>query len=147
MTPAAIAAKSLPDAQPINQHLLPDARRLDARHRTNTLRRLDGRSKEARRLKTITADLVAHLGGPERVSVASGILIERVAVDLVRLERLDAEAANGTFSEHDGRVAHALRNSVRLALKDLGLAPVSATAAAPPMDQLQSHLRRRERAS
>jgi hypothetical protein len=115
---AATAAKSLPDA-----------RQMRATSRTNTLRSLDGRTREARRLKTITADLVTHLGGPEQVSAAQRFLIERIAVDIVRLEVLDSEAANGAFSEHDGRVAHALRNSVRLALKDLGW---QAAAAVPP---------------
>jgi hypothetical protein len=49
---------------------LPDARQLPARNRTNSVGVLDGRSKEGRRIKTITADLVAHLGGPARVTPA-----------------------------------------------------------------------------
>jgi hypothetical protein len=85
------------------------------------LRRLDGRTKEARRLKTIAADLAAHLGGPELVNPAQRLMIERIAVDLVRLEKLDAKAANGTFTEYDGRVGHAMRNSIRLALRDLNV--------------------------
>jgi hypothetical protein len=87
------------------------------------MRVIDGRSKQARRLKTIMADLAAHLGGPEQVSVAQRLLIERLAVDIVRAELLDAKATTGSFTELDGRIAHALRNSIRLALRDLGLAP------------------------
>jgi hypothetical protein len=112
-----------------------------ARARTNTLRRLDGRTKEARRIKTITADLAAHLGGPERVSAAQRYMIERVAIDLVRLEKLDAKATAGTFSEHDGRVAHALRNSVRLALRELG--DVQPPGSPPTADDFLSRRRGR----
>jgi hypothetical protein len=76
-------------------------------------------------LRAITSDLVNHVGGPDRVTVPQRILIERTAVDLLRLELLDAEMAAGTFSDHDGRIAHALRDSVRLALRELGLAPAA----------------------
>lgn len=90
------------------------------------LRRLDGRSRAARFLKSTEAALVEHLGGPERVSVAQRILVERVAADLLRIEQLDEKAAAGTMTERDGVIAHALRNSVRLALKDIGLEAVEA---------------------
>jgi hypothetical protein len=105
----------------LHQKLLPDARRLPKYSRVNTLRVLDGRSKQARRIKTIMADLVADMGGAEQVSVAQRLLIERLAVDIVRLELLDAKATGGSFTELDGRIAHALRNSVRPVLRDLGL--------------------------
>jgi len=72
-------------------------------------------------MRQIEAELTAHLGGADRVSVAQRILIERLAVDLLRLELLDGKAATGEMSEHDGRIAHALRNSVRLALATLGM--------------------------
>jgi hypothetical protein len=65
--------------------------------------------------------------------------MERVTIDITWLERLDAEAAAGTFSEHDGRVAYALRNSIRPVLKDLGLAPTPATKTLS--EQLASHYR------
>jgi hypothetical protein len=114
------------DEHAMVRRLLPDARRLSKHHRTQTVRRLDGRTREARRIKTISADLAAHLGGPERVN-PQRLMIERIAVDLMRLEKLDAKAAIGTFTEHDGRVGHAMRNSIRLALRDLGV-----TQAPPP---------------
>jgi hypothetical protein len=111
---------------PLDEHamvrrLLPDARRLSKHHRTQTVRRLDGRTREARRIKTISADLAAHLGGPERVNPAQRLMIERIAIDTLRLEKLDLKMTAGTFTEHDGRVGHALRNSIRLALRDLGV--------------------------
>jgi hypothetical protein len=96
--------------------------------RAHRLRKLDGRRREAKRLQAIKNDLAAHLGGWERVSVAQRYLIERAAIDILRLELLDAEMATGTFSEHDGRVAHALRNSVRLMLRDLGWKAAAPTA-------------------
>jgi hypothetical protein len=54
------------------------------------------------------------------VSVPQRILIERVASDLLRLELLEEKLAAKAFTDHDARVAHALRNSIRLALRDLG---------------------------
>jgi hypothetical protein len=85
--------------------------------------KLDGRTRVARRLRAITAELTDHLGGPDRVTAPQRYLIERVAIDIVRLEALDAEMATGRISEHDARIAHALRNSVRLALREIGFAP------------------------
>jgi hypothetical protein len=89
--------------------------------RPHRLRKLDGRSREARYLRRIESELIAHLGGTERVNAAQRILIERLAVDLLRLELLDGKVATGDLTEADGRIAHALRGSVRLALRDIGL--------------------------
>jgi hypothetical protein len=97
--------------------------------RQGRLAKLDGRTREARRLRAITGELTEHAGGADRVSVAQRYLIQRTAIDLLRLELLDGEMAAGTVSNHDARVAHALRNTVRLALRDLGL---QAAAARPP---------------
>jgi hypothetical protein len=91
---------------------------LTPRHR---LRRVDGRSHEGKFLKTTQDALVAHLGGADRVSVAQLILIERCALDLLRLELLDTKAAHGQLTEFDARIMHALRNSTRLTLRTLGL--------------------------
>ena len=91
---------------------------LSPRHR---LRRLDRRTKEGKFIFSTEQALFAHLGGAERVSVTKRILIERVACDLLRLELLDEKILTGAFTDHDMRIAHALRNSVRLALRDLGL--------------------------
>jgi len=87
------------------------------------LRRLDGRTAEAKYLRRVENDLLDHLGGRERVSAPQWFLVQRVAVDLLRLGMLDGKIMDGTFGEYDSRVAHALRNSVRLALRDLGLRP------------------------
>ena len=90
------------------------------------LRRVDGRTRLAKALRRTEAELIAHLGGPARVSAPQRYLVERVAADLLRLEMFDEKIVAGSMTDHDGRVAHALRNSVRLALRDLGLKPTSA---------------------
>lgn len=109
------------------------ASKIGAHSRPHRLQQLDGRGREARYLRRIESELAEHLGGAERVSVAQRILIERLAVDLLRLELLDGKAAVGKLTEHDGRIAHALRNSVRLALRDLGLK--GAAAKVPSLDE------------
>jgi hypothetical protein len=121
----------MPSTSATSRKNFSDTRRVGARSRSDRLRKLDGRRKEARRLAAITADLVAHVGG--QPSAAQSFLIDRAALDILRLEMLDAEMVAGTFSEHDGRIAHALRNSVRLILRDLGLQPVP-----PKFDRLGS---------
>jgi hypothetical protein len=95
-----------------------NARPIGATSRRNALNRIDGRTTGGRYLREIRCGLTAHVGGSP--SVPQRLLIERVAVDLLRLRLLDAEMVAGNFSEHDGRIAHALRNSVRLALRELG---------------------------
>lgn len=102
--------------------------------RPDRLQKIDGRTREARRLREITRDLTKHCGGSGQVSAAQRYLIERTAIDLLRLELLDAKTAMGRLTEHDRRIAHTCRSSVRLALRQLGMKPV---AARPPMDALQ----------
>ena len=111
-------------------------RPIGATSRRNAIRRLDGRTAEARYLKQVRNELFAHVGG--HPTAPQKLLIERVAVDMLRLQLFDYEMALGTLSEHDARAAHALRNSVRLALRDLGLEPrpVPATPAPSPLHTL-----------
>src|SRR5689334_14992496 len=82
------------------------------------LRRLDGRTREARFLRETEARLIAHLGGPERATAPQRFLVERLASDLLRLEMLDQRLVDGNATDTDAKIAHALRNSVRLALRD-----------------------------
>jgi len=81
------------------------------------LARLDGRSREGKRLRAIKRGLIEEIGGNPTPSQL--LLIERTAVDLLRLELFDVEMTIGMISDHDARVAHALRGSVRLGLRDL----------------------------
>jgi hypothetical protein len=89
-------------------------------------------------LREIIGELTDHCGGAERVSAAQKYLIERTAIDILRLEALDVEMAAGTVSSHDARVAHALRGTVRLALRDLHAHGMK--AAAPRQPTLAEHL-------
>ena len=107
-------------------------RTIGATSRRNAIRRLDGRTSEARYLKQVRNELFAHIGG--NPTAPQKLLVERIAVDMLRLQLLDCEMSCGTFSAHDGRVAHALRNSVRLALREIGFEPQS--PAPPPVPNL-----------
>jgi hypothetical protein len=75
-------------------------------------------------------ELAAHLGG--NVTVPQRILINRLSVDLLRLELLDSEVGMCALTERDVRTSQMLRNSVRLALRDLGLEAVAAPAPTSP---------------
>jgi hypothetical protein len=113
-----------------------NAHTIGPRSRPHRLRKLDGRSREAKYLRRIERELIDDLGGPEHVSAAKRLLVERVAIDLMRLELLDARMAAETVTVHDARVAHALRNSVRLTLRALGLE--SAAPRAPTLAELSA---------
>jgi hypothetical protein len=134
---ADLSSPSSLDTPPLSQPSRPEGRRLRTTFRPHRLRRLDGRSREARFLKRIERELVGHLGG--NVSAAERLLIERLAVDLLRLELLDDEAASGGFSEHDGRVAHALRNSVLRSLRALGLKGAAPGGKPPSLADWRAH--------
>lgn len=103
--------------------------------RPHRLSKIDGRSTVGRRLRAITRELIDHCGGAGQISAAQRYLIERVAIDLIRLELLDQKMAEGSLSIGEGRIAHALRNAVRLCLRDLGM-----KAAASRQPTLQEHL-------
>jgi hypothetical protein len=106
------------------------------------LRKVDGRTGPGRYIRQVQRELIEHCGGPARISVAQRLLCERTAVDLLRLKLIDADLADGNASDHVCRVAHALRNTVRLALRDLGL-----HAAAQPAPSLADYLAGREGAA
>jgi hypothetical protein len=97
---------------------------LSPRHR---LRKLDGRTKEAQLIRRVERDLYKHLGtSKERCPATKRILIERVAVDCLRLALHDQRILAGEpVSDLDLRIAGALRNSVRLALQAIGIEPAA----------------------
>ena len=55
----------------------------------NRFKKLDGRTREAKRLAQIKRDLTEEAGGEGRVSAAAKYLIERVSIDILRLELFD----------------------------------------------------------
>ncbi|MCZ6721302.1 MAG: hypothetical protein O7A65_07155 [Proteobacteria bacterium] len=55
---------------------------------SESFQRLDGRGRIARRLKAVTSDLTAALGGPEGVTPQQKLIIDQCAVQTVRLTML-----------------------------------------------------------
>jgi hypothetical protein len=115
--------------------------RITGANRPHKLAKLDKRTREARRLRQIEYDLFEHIGGLDRATAPQRYLIERTAIDIVRLELLDAKMTDGSVTEYDTRIAHALRNSVRLSLRQLG-----APATIKPADAL-AYMRRKGKAA
>jgi hypothetical protein len=81
---------------------------------------LDGRTKESRLMATVRAELRQHVGGsPSKVQEA---LIERAARLTLYIEMMDARAlGKGGMTEADSRQYLAWSNSLRLALRDIGV--------------------------
>ena len=63
--------------------------------------------------------MVKHLGG--QPSFAERLLIGRLAKIALRLEMFDEKLNSGQWTELDGKVSHALVNSFRLILRELGI--------------------------
>lgn len=88
--------------------------------RLSSLQKHDGRTKTARLIRDMRADLVAHVGG--RPSATQRVLIDRAVTLAAHLDRMDAEAfANGGMSDHARRQYLAWDGSLRRALLALGL--------------------------
>jgi hypothetical protein len=85
---------------------------------------LDGRSTEGRFLRSVEAQLAAHIGGAP--NFVQKILIRRAARGLLKLELLDREPA---LTEHGLRTSLGLENRVRLCLRELGIDSKVATDA------------------
>ncbi|MCH9050082.1 MAG: hypothetical protein IIA72_03225 [Proteobacteria bacterium] len=89
--------------------------------RPHMLAKLDGRTKEARQMEATVAELADHVGGEPTALQAR--LIDRIARLELYLSKMDQRAnANGsTLSERDSKQYLAWCNSLRLAMRDLGL--------------------------
>ncbi len=95
-------------------------KRIGPHSRPGKLAIVDGRSAEARRMKEVRAELTEHLGG--KPSVAHRLLIDRVAMLLLRMELMDKEALGGTaMTERDQRAYLGWHNAVSRSLRHLGL--------------------------
>jgi len=98
------------------------------------LGRPDGRTREARYLRDVEAAMVEHIGEP---SFTQRVLITRAARAMLRLAQFDDQMATGKeLSDHSGRVYGALNNTLRLALRELGLKGGSAKPKAPTISEL-----------
>lgn len=105
------------------------ARRVGPNSRPGPLATLDRRTKEARLLKRMEAELTRHVGGTP--SATQRALIARAAMLTLHVAMLDARALenSGAMTGHDQRAYLAFSNSLSRALRDLGL---DAATAAPP---------------
>jgi hypothetical protein len=93
------------------------------RDRTETLplssEKLDSRTREARFMRRVIADLTAHVGG--HPTLAQRALIDRIAWLSLHCDRLDTHAlAAGHMSEQMAGQYLAWSNSLTRALKQLG---------------------------
>lgn len=90
---------------------------------------MDRRTRQARLLKHMEAELTRHVGGTP--SATQRALIARCAMLTLHVAMLDARALEngGAMTGHDQRAYLAFSNSLTRALRDLGLDPA---AAAPP---------------
>ncbi|MBW4022013.1 MAG: hypothetical protein HIU92_02580 [Proteobacteria bacterium] len=88
--------------------------------RAPALAKMDGRSSEARLMRKIRNDLVAHVGG--KPSVTQSMLIERIVNLSLRVATMDRKfTAMGTMTEHDTATYLAWSSSLSRLLRELGL--------------------------
>jgi hypothetical protein len=115
------------------RHPLKNRRPIGPHSRASAIGRLDGRTRSGRRLKEIEADLLGFAANGAGVVTAGQVyLARRAAIDLLRLEAMDAAFASGEISDASAKIAHALRNSTRLDLKALRCPEFQAS---PPQPQ------------
>jgi hypothetical protein len=100
------------------------------------LGKLDGRTKEAALMRRVRADLIRHLGGPDRVSPVQRALIDRIATLTLHVALFDARAIeHGGLSERDGKQYLSYSNALARCLRLLGL-----KGAPPPQPTLAEAL-------
>jgi hypothetical protein len=64
-----------------------------------TLAKLDGRTKEARLVKCLRSELVAHLGG--KPTIAQRLLIDQACQLQLRIALMDADGSGGGLTERN----------------------------------------------
>jgi len=86
----------------------------------SAIARIDQRSRTAKFMRRLRADLLAHVGGSP--TVTQRLLIERAVMLSTRIALFDIRVAeDGDFSEHDGKQYLAWSNSLERCLGRLGL--------------------------
>ena len=114
---------------------------LCAEYRPAALAKLDGRTKEARLIRTLRVALIAHCGG--KPSTTQAALIERAIMLQLRLSLLDHKfAERGEMTDYDSRTYLAWSNALTRLLRQLGLK--GARAAGPTLGE---HLAQRASAA
>jgi hypothetical protein len=87
--------------------------------RRASLGNLDGRSREGRFLRDTERKLVDMIGGSP--SFGQKLLITRAARAMLRLQLLDEKLEKGNWGDVDAEAFGALNNSLRGALRELGI--------------------------
>jgi hypothetical protein len=105
---------------------------------THMLAKLDRRTKEARLLEEVRADLIRHIGG--QPTVTQRHVIERCAWLSLRVALLDRKMATGSFSPHDNREFLACSEALTKLLAKLGF---KATDSRPSVPDLNEYLAKR----
>jgi hypothetical protein len=82
------------------------------------MRRLDGRTRQGRLARSLERELVDHLDGPDRVTVAHRLLIKATCILALRLQLAAERMAEG---DHHARELVAVANGIRLNCVTLGL--------------------------
>lgn len=115
-------------------------RQIAPHSRPHRLAKLDQRTREARLLATVRADLIKHLGGaPSAVQLA---LVDRAAMLSLHVAMFDSKALEGGgLSTDDAKKYLAYSNSLARCLRTLGLEPKST-----PRRSLADELMEAERA-
>ncbi|AQU89401.1 hypothetical protein B0W47_17795 (plasmid) [Komagataeibacter nataicola] len=101
---------------------------------SDSLRKLDGRSKEARLLRKVRAELTAHIGG--RPTITQKALIERAAWMTLHLGMMDRKMLGDVPSERDARQYLAWSNTLTRAIAQLGVRDTSERNRPPSLDEL-----------
>lgn len=88
--------------------------------RPATLAKLDGRTREARLMRDVRAELVAHVGGLR--SAAQRMLIEQIVQLRLRIATMDRRFVQaGAMTDHDSRTYLAWSAHLVRAMRALGL--------------------------
>jgi hypothetical protein len=107
------------DTKQADSHV-PVMPKLGPHSRPDKLQVIDGRRAEAKLMKRVREELVAHCGGAP--SSTQQILINRAAALSLRLHLMDREAAaSGGLSEKNGREYLCWNNALVRLLRSLGL--------------------------
>ena len=104
--------------------------------RPHRLAKLDGRTREAKMLREIRAELAVHGGG--KPSVTERMLIDRCAMLTLRLAQMDEKIAGGVLTDIDSRSYVAWSNGLARSLQALGLKPAATTTPRRLADVLAS---------
>lgn len=104
--------------------------------RPGAIAKLDGRTREARLLREVRAELAEHVGG--KPSITERMLIERCAMLTLRLKQMDDKIASGSMTDLDARTYICWSNGLSRSLRLLGFK--SAVSAPPRLSEVLAQM-------